>query len=526
MTRESGVPQAVPRLPLRPRQGFTDLARPLSYRGAARRAPGGSAATQLFRPLQDSRLVRWTSDDHPGTTKLPLDVVAYLTGPYRTLSWRGRPDRTPSWDPGVRRLPPPSTTASLLLRVTVGASLKSHFRSWPKQPTLSVIYLAADLVDPRGPMTNPGGLHVSIGPSRPRRCLVIGVILAGLSFALVPVAPARASTGPESDLLGRLNAVRAGSGLAPLDLVGDLEAAAREQSQRNAAAGQLAHNPSLLTDVMNWGSIGENVGFGRSVDQIHDALVASPPHRANMLNGSYTQVGIGVVVSGGSIWVTQVFRRPLGSFPVYGAIGDTWPSLRGILADPVTAEYGVPGGRAQGFMGGAMYWSPSTGAREVHGAIMGRYERLGGAFSPLGLPATDELAAADGNGRMSHFQRGSVYWSPASDAHFVWGAIRDSWAGKGWERGTLGYPVTDELVAPDNAGRLQHFQGGSVYWTGWTGAREVRGAIRAAWASSGWELGWLGYPVSDEYDDTGGRRSDFERGSLIWNASSGQVTVP
>ncbi len=95
----------------------------------------------------------------------------------------------------------------------------------------------------------------------------------------------------------------------------------------------------------------------------------------------------------------------------------------------------------------------------------------------------------------------------------------------GWQSSALGYPVTDELVTPGGVGRYNHFQTGSIYWTPATGAREVRGAIRDRWASTGWERGALGYPTSDEYGVPGGRRSDFQRGSIIWDAQTGATRM-
>lgn len=83
-----------------------------------------------------------------------------------------------------------------------------------------------------------------------------------------------------------------------------------------------------------------------------------------------------------------------------------------------------------------------------------------------------------------------------------------------WEQGPLGYPVTDELATPDNRGRYSVFENGSIYWKETTGAHEVRGAIRDKWKETGWEAGSLGYPISDEYDFQGGRRSDFEKGYI------------
>jgi uncharacterized protein YkwD len=36
----------------------------------------------------------------------------------------------------------------------------------------------------------------------------------------------------------------------------------------------------------------------------------SPAHRANILDRGKRAVGVGIVHSGGKIWVTEVFRRP------------------------------------------------------------------------------------------------------------------------------------------------------------------------------------------------------------------------
>ena len=159
----------------------------------------------------------------------------------------------------------------------------------------------------------------------------------------------------------------------------------------------------------------------------------------------------------------------------------------------------------------------------VSGAIGAEYVALGGQNSVLGAPVSGEfIAAVDGRGQ--HFALGSIYWSPATGAHEVHGAIREIWHGLGWEQSFLGYPLTDETVLTRDNGRYNHFQGGSIYWSPATGAHEVHGAIREAWAAAGWENGPLRYPTSNEYDVPGGRRSDFQGGSLTWSGSTGVVT--
>jgi len=187
------------------------------------------------------------------------------------------------------------------------------------------------------------------------------------------------------------------------------------------------------------------------------------------------------------------------------------------------AEYAVPGGRAQDFTGGRVYWSPGTGAHEVHGAILGHYLTMGGPSSALGLPTTDETGTPDRVGRFNHFQYGSIYWTPTTGAQSIQGAIKAKWAQDQWETGFLGYPLTDERTTPDGTGRYNHLQGGSLYWTPTAGAHSVQGAIRDSWAAQGWERGPLGYPTSDEYPVPGGRQSDFQGGTLFWDATTGVV---
>jgi hypothetical protein len=89
----------------------------------------------------------------------------------------------------------------------------------------------------------------------------------------------------------------------------------------------------------------------------------------------------------------------------------------------------------------------------------------------------------------------------------------------------LGVPKSDELATPDGIGRYNVFDHGSVYWTKATGAHEVLGVIRDKYAAAGWEAGALGYPVSGEYDVAGGRKSDFQHGSITWNAATNEATI-
>ena len=180
-------------------------------------------------------------------------------------------------------------------------------------------------------------------------------------------------------------------------------------------------------------------------------------------------------------------------------------------------------GSFQHYVNGSIYYHPSTGAHEVHGLIRARWKSLGWERSFLGYPKTDETATPDGIGRFNHFQGGSIYWSPSTGAWEVHGAIRSKYSSLGWERSFLRYPLTNETTCPDGVGGFNHFQGGSIYWTPSTGAHEVHGAIRSHWASLGWERSPLGYPTSDELVVFGGdgRISHFQHGSIYWSSTAG-----
>ena len=171
------------------------------------------------------------------------------------------------------------------------------------------------------------------------------------------------------------------------------------------------------------------------------------------------------------------------------------------------------------------YSSYRCGAGLTVGEIDKKYRALGGCNSFLGAAITAEIATPDGVGRFNHFQDGSIYWTPSTGAFEVHGAIRAKWEALDWEKGVLGYPVSDEMKTPDGVGRFNHFQNGSIYWTPQTGAHEVHGTIRDKWAETGWETGPLGYPTSDEYAVAEGRKSDFQRGSITWNSSTEVATV-
>lgn len=153
-------------------------------------------------------------------------------------------------------------------------------------------------------------------------------------------------------------------------------------------------------------------------------------------------------------------------------------------------------------------------------AIALKYHQFDMEF--LGKPVDQERTCSDEQGRYQHYEGGTIFWHPDTGAHEVHGCIRAKWEGLNWERGYLGYPLTDELSTPDGIGRYNHFQHGSIYWHPVTGAHEIHGAIRDEWSRRRWERSFLKYPKTDELTSPDGvRYNRFQGGYLVWTAQSG-----
>ncbi len=122
----------------------------------------------------------------------------------------------------------------------------------------------------------------------------------------------------ETTLLRMINEARAHARLRPVESLPALTTVARGHSTDMAEHHYVAHNapdgatPSerLRRAGMQSGLVLENVSRGYSAREIHDGLMASPGHRANVLNDRASHVGVGVAREtgpGGGLLVTEDF---------------------------------------------------------------------------------------------------------------------------------------------------------------------------------------------------------------------------
>jgi hypothetical protein len=154
-------------------------------------------------------------------------------------------------------------------------------------------------------------------------CLLKRFILTILFFAAVGAGGAQQiEPAAEQEIVQLVNAERARAGLQPLAEDPRLTEIARQHSRLMLSRATLSHQfdgePDVRHRVISSGirfdMSGENVAYDRDAASAHRSLMNSPPHKANILRPEFTAVGVGVVRTGDSIYVTQDFARGLQEF--------------------------------------------------------------------------------------------------------------------------------------------------------------------------------------------------------------------
>lgn len=153
-----------------------------------------------------------------------------------------------------------------------------------------------------------------------RRNRLLFVVAAALtvvaSHLVADTGSASASADDEHAFVVALNQVRADHGLPPFAVNAELTTLARDHARVMADAGEIFHaDPISAGYTGEWVKLGENVGVGAGVDVLVDAFVASPGHFANIVDPSFTEIGVGVVWDDGSLYTTHRFLQPPGAAP-------------------------------------------------------------------------------------------------------------------------------------------------------------------------------------------------------------------
>ncbi|MBE6963240.1 MAG: SafA/ExsA family spore coat assembly protein [Ruminococcaceae bacterium] len=118
----------------------------------------------------------------------------------------------------------------------------------------------------------------------------------------------------ENEVIRLVNEIRVSNGLKPLTANWELSRVARYKSQDMVDNRYFSHtsptygSPFQMIRAfgLSFRTAGENIAYGQRTPQaVVNAWMNSSGHRANILNSSYTQIGVGYVANG-HYW-TQMF---------------------------------------------------------------------------------------------------------------------------------------------------------------------------------------------------------------------------
>ena len=130
-----------------------------------------------------------------------------------------------------------------------------------------------------------------------------------MALALAPsassseLAELRLLSSQEQNLVQAINQTRAAHGAPPLRIGIRLQRAARAHSRAMARTGAFTHGDwyrRLRRNGVRARTLGETIAWGVGLDGTASAIVgmwlASPPHRATLLEPRFRRIGVGIAV--------------------------------------------------------------------------------------------------------------------------------------------------------------------------------------------------------------------------------------
>ena len=133
--------------------------------------------------------------------------------------------------------------------------------------------------------------------------LAVALLAAG-SIASIGSTPATADPIEDQTTIDLINQARAAVHACPLVLNIAVDDIAKNWAGTMANVGVLSHN---MVPFVGRNISGENVGYGADIFQVNNLFLGSPIHYANMVNPTFTSVGVGVTHLGARTWVTYDF---------------------------------------------------------------------------------------------------------------------------------------------------------------------------------------------------------------------------
>lgn len=304
------------------------------------------AALLALYPAQDAR---WA----PIAAARPLDAAvtdgakAVLPGRHRSSGSRNSGGRSTSRAAARRRrrnqrravggaVLAACMTGGGLWYMSLGPGAGGHGDSTASTPAGPIADLAASgtaaPTSPPPPPTSPPppvSASAAASPSAKKSASAAPSRIPKKSVAPAPAAaraPRAPATPPVSmstaaQVVALVNKQRAAAGCGALTEDAQLTDAAQRHSEDMAARDFFEHtNPDgagpgqRVTDAgYRWSAYGENIARGQETPQsVMESWMNSPGHRANILNCSFKNIGIGIHKASGGPWWTQGFGTKSG----------------------------------------------------------------------------------------------------------------------------------------------------------------------------------------------------------------------
>jgi uncharacterized protein with LGFP repeats len=278
-----------------------------------------------------------------------------------------------------------------------------------------------------------------------------------------------------------------------------------------SAYGAHTVSPGLILDL-----------WSRHVDTLGVAIsdVAQSPNDWGVFDQNFQTGLVFTSLNVNGVYVAQ---------EIHGPIWQKWAGLGGIDSDlgaPLTGVQTTANGLGTyvDFEGGSIFCTDANGADVLRGAVNDKYHLMGAEVSYLGFPLTDTVATRDGSGLWAQFDSGYIFSSPGAGTYSIQAVMWDKWADYNWDMGVLGCPTRDTVVNADGT-RYNDFQHGTIFWSPWHGAHELDGYVWDKWNSLG-RPRYLGSPSTDTFVTFRGtgRFANFDNGA-IFASSSGTYEV-
>jgi uncharacterized protein YkwD len=239
-------------------------------------------------------------------------------------------------------------------------------------------------------------------------------------------APVADPVEAERRVLALVNRDREAAGLPPLawdERVADVARAHSDEMRRTKIVAHISPTTGSAADRVRAARIRtavvlENVARAYGLGEAHQGLMNSPGHRANLMSGAATHIGIGIIfgeeVSGRrEIFVTQVLTRVPPKVDAPGAvelIRKRIAAVRPVTADPALSAI------AQSFADGV---AKGQGRDQVYASLRPRVDKVAGQYAHLSsvILTVADVESVDGSSLLGENRPDTIGVGVAQGSH-------------------------------------------------------------------------------------------------------------